>query len=70
MTHTFATHGMVEYTLRGHNVHIYQDENEEDDKRYNVYAVAIDNYDPEGYIYTSQREAREAAADRIRKGRG
>lgn len=64
MTYTFAEHGMVSYQLKGHGVDIYQDYNE-DDGGYTVYAVAIDGLDLEGYMYTSQREAREMAAYRV-----
>ena len=62
---SFAKHGQIEYVSKGHLVQIFQDENEDDDGRYNVYAVQVDDVDDEGFIYTSQREAREAAADRI-----
>ena len=70
---TFATHGYIDYTINGHSVQIWQRYNDEDVleegsyfRAYYSYSVQVDDVNHEGYIYSTQQEAREVAAHRSR----
>ena len=63
ITFTFEDHGMIEYVNSGHIVRIFYE------RQFRTYSVEIDDIDTYGALYTSQREAREEAAYRIKNGR-